>query len=61
MKKFLAVMNIIGPFVERAGSLDAVGDAILDALEDFVQRTDNTIDDKLILPVIKCIREGGEE
>ena len=33
-------------------------DTVLDAVEGFVTRTDNTLDDQLIVPLIKSIREN---
>jgi hypothetical protein len=33
-------------------------DAVLDAVEAFVKKTDNTLDDEMIVPLIKSIREN---
>jgi hypothetical protein len=33
-------------------------DAVLDAVENFVKRTDNTLDDELIVPLIQSIRDN---
>lgn len=33
-------------------------DAVLDAVEAFVKKTDNTLDDDMIVPLIKSIREN---
>ncbi len=33
-------------------------DAVLDSVEAFVKKTDNTLDDDMIVPLIKSIREN---
>ena len=47
---------MLKPAFEAAEVLEALGDACLDTLEEFVQRTDNTIDDAVVLPAIKGLR-----
>lgn len=39
-------------------NLKLVADAMLDVVEDIVQKTDNSIDDKLVLPAVQRIREA---
>lgn len=56
MTKFITVLSMLKPAFEAADVLEALGDACLDTLEEFVQRTDNTIDDAVILPAIKGLR-----
>ena len=57
MKKLIAIIGAL-----RKGFMDAevdettLGDYLLDKVEEFVQRTDNKIDDVTILPVIKGLR-----
>lgn len=50
------IISEIRPAIQAAGALESLGDAICDTVEEFVQRTDNTIDDAIILPMIKGIR-----
>ena len=38
------------------GQLSKLEDCLLDQVEKFVKRTDNTIDDTIVLPVIKGMR-----
>lgn len=63
MKKFLMVLSMIEPALKAAGIVEKLGEACLDALEEIVTRTDNTVDDALILPTIKGLRHvvGLEE
>ena len=56
MKTFFSIINILGKFFHESGADKQLGDALLDTIENFVQRTDNTIDDKMILPAIKALR-----
>lgn len=56
MNKFLNVMGMIKPVLDAAGAIDTLGDALLDTLEEFVQRTDNKVDDAVMLPAIKGFR-----
>jgi len=48
----MMIINLIRPTLDIAG----LGDALLDTLEDYVERTDNQTDDKLVLPMIKGLR-----
>jgi hypothetical protein len=52
MKKFFTILNLIRPIVD----MQKLGDHLLDALENYVERTDNETDDKLVLPVITGLR-----
>lgn len=56
MDRFIQVLSMLKPAFEAAEVMEAMGDCFLDALEDFVQRTDNKIDDATILPAIKGLR-----
>jgi hypothetical protein len=56
MKKFFSVIQILGKFIHESGADEQLGDMLLDQIEEFVQRTDNKIDDKLVLPAIKALR-----
>lgn len=56
MKIFFSVIQILGKFFHESGSDKQLGDMLLDTVEEFIQRTDNTIDDKLLLPAIKALR-----
>lgn len=56
MNKFLTVLSMLKPAFEAAEVMEALGDACLDTLEEFVQRTDNKIDDAVILPAIIGLR-----
>jgi hypothetical protein len=35
---------------------ETIGEFLLDSLETFIAKTDNQWDDKLVLPLIKCMR-----
>ena len=54
------IMMIAGMLIERLDgkSLKRWADMGLDMLEDAIANTPTTTDDKLVLPVIKAIREG---
>lgn len=39
-------------------NLKLVADAMLDVVEDVVAKSDNTIDDQLVLPAVRKIREA---
>ena len=56
MKRFFAIINILGKFFHESGASEELADTLLDTIENFIQRTDNTIDDKLLLPAIKALR-----
>lgn len=56
MTKFMTVLSMLKPAFIAADALESLGDACLDTLEEFVQRTDNKIDDAVILPAIKGLR-----
>lgn len=56
MKVFFSVIQILGRFFHESGSDKQLGDALLDTIENHIQRTDNTLDDKLLLPAIKALR-----
>ena len=56
MNNFLAVVSMIKPALAAADVLEKLGDACLDTLEELVQRTDNTVDDAIVLPAIKGLR-----
>jgi hypothetical protein len=56
MKTFFTIIQILGKIIHDSGADQNLGDQLLDTLEDFVQRTDNKVDDKLILPAIKALR-----
>lgn len=53
MKKFFTIINILGPLLQNGKDM---GDYLLDSLEDYVIRTDNKVDDTLVLPSIKGLR-----
>lgn len=54
------IMMIAGMLIERLDgeSLKRWADMGLDMLEDAIANSPTTTDDKLVLPVIKAIREG---
>lgn len=52
MKKFMFIINALTNIID----MSKLGDTLLDAVEDYVQKTDNTTDDKLVLPAIKALR-----
>lgn len=55
MNLFMQILSTIKS--QFGGDLEKkLGDFLLDKLEEFVQQTDNTIDDKMVLPVIKGLR-----
>jgi len=56
MNKFFNVLGILKPALEAAECVEQFGDALLDTLEEFIQRTDNKIDDAVMLPAIKGLR-----
>jgi len=56
MNKFLNVVGILKPVLEAANVMEQVADACLDALEEVVKRSDNKVDDAVILPAIKGLR-----
>lgn len=57
MKKFFTILNAVRSAFDKAGVQPPdLGDFLLDKLEEFVVRTDNKIDDAIILPVIKGLR-----
>lgn len=56
MKTFFSIVQILGRFFHESGSDKQLGDMLLDTIENFVARTDNTLDDKLLLPAIKALR-----
>lgn len=56
MKKFFAIFHVLSPLLKS----ESLGDYLLDKLEDYVLQTDNTIDDKLVLPAIKALRISYE-
>jgi hypothetical protein len=58
MKKFFTIVQILGGLIAKAGVDKQLGDVLLDQLENFVQRTDNKIDDHLLLPAIRALREA---
>lgn len=39
-------------------NINSYGDKLFDLIEDMVEDSDNTIDDKTVLPIIKSLREG---
>ena len=51
-----AIVGIIATMVTKE-NLKLVADKMLDAVEDVVQDSTNTIDDALVLPVVKKLRE----
>ena len=56
MNKFLMIMSILKPALEAAKVVDQIGDACIDAVEEIIQRTDNTVDDAIVLPALKGLR-----
>lgn len=61
MKKILRVLGIIENCHKAKGdmTLAEIEDNILDAIEEKIERSDNKLDDQMILPVIKFIRFVG--
>lgn len=51
-----AVVAVMSQMMTKE-NLKLVADKILDVIEDVVQDSSNTIDDQLVLPVVKQIRE----
>lgn len=58
MTKFFKVLNTVGVLIHKFNVDDALGDFLLDKIEEFVMRTDNEIDDRWVLPAIVAIREA---
>lgn len=56
MNQFFNVLGMLKPALEAAEVMEKLGDACLDTLEEFVTRTDNTVDDAILLPAIKGLR-----
>ena len=52
MNKFMQIAGMLSPIIDTT----RMGDFFLDKLEDYVQDTKNTTDDKLVLPAIKALR-----
>ena len=57
MKTLLALLLSMLEVMMTKENYQLVMDAIFDAIEDKVVDTANTIDDQLVLPVVKKIRE----
>jgi hypothetical protein len=55
MNKFFYVWRIVGPLLKAA---EGLGDYLLDKLEEYVENTDNKIDDYFLLPTIRGIRQA---
>jgi len=51
-----AIVGVIATMVTKE-NLKLIADKMLDAVEDVVEDSANTIDDQLVLPVVKKIRE----
>jgi hypothetical protein len=52
-------MTILGYLVRlmpEQETEETIGEFLLDSLETFIAKTDNQWDDKLVLPLIKCMR-----
>ena len=57
MKKLFQIVNAIGSALAKADiNQQDLGDYLLDKVEEFVARTDNKIDDAVVLPVVKGLR-----
>lgn len=56
MNKVNVILSLI-PKTHVGEIIKTAEDAFLDAIENFVARTDNDIDDAVILPAIKGIRK----
>ena len=39
---------------------ETLSEFLIDCLEEFVVKTDNKFDDKMLLPLIKCMRKAHE-
>lgn len=50
------IFSLVARYIEKADAINELGDALLDSMENFVQKTDNKVDDALVLPAIKAIR-----
>jgi hypothetical protein len=56
MQKFMTIMGYLVRLMPAPETEETLGEFLLDALEEFVQKTDNKIDDILVLPMIKAMR-----
>lgn len=56
MHKLMNVLALLKPALEKADAIDKLADALLDTVEEFIQRTDNTVDDHVLLPAITGFR-----
>ena len=53
MNKLQYIISILEPFI----NMNEIADELLDKLEEIVTRSDNKIDDYLVLPIIKSYRK----
>lgn len=58
MNQVLKVLGIIEAAAKAAGNMTVkeVADTILDGIEEKIKKTDNKLDDALIMPVINFVR-----
>ena len=56
MQKFMTIMGYLVRLMPEQETEETLGEFLLDSLEEFIGRTDNQWDDKLVLPLIKCMR-----
>lgn len=52
----MTIMGYLVRLMPQQENEETLGEFLLDCLEEFVQRTDNEWDDKLVLPLIKAMR-----
>jgi hypothetical protein len=59
MNKFLNIMGFVMKLVPNEAREEiehSIGEYLLNAVEEFVERTDNKIDDRLVLPMVEALR-----
>jgi hypothetical protein len=59
MNKFLNIMGFVMKLIPSDAVEEietSIAETLLDTIEAFVKRSDNTIDDILVLPMIKALR-----
>ena len=52
----MTIMGYLVRLMPEQETEETLGEFLLDSLEEFIGRTDNKWDDKLVLPLIKCMR-----
>ncbi len=57
----MTIMGYLVRLLPEQENEETLGEFLLDCLESFVEKTDNKIDDALVLPMIKAMRQAHDK